>query len=119
MQRERVLGRIVRRLLAMLVTAVIALAAWGFAAEPGRSVRANLTDQPAPGDAVGVIEGEAIAVTGPMTVEVIRGHVQTVLRSGADVRVKSGGARIDLVEGGQIAICGPAHFSVLKSGAAL
>jgi hypothetical protein len=35
------------------------------------------------------------------------------------VRVKSGNARIDLVEGGQISICGPAHLSVLKSGASL
>jgi len=45
--------------------------------------------------------------------------VKTVLRSGSDVRVKAGQARIDLIEGGQIAICGPAHFSVLKSGGAL
>jgi hypothetical protein len=35
------------------------------------------------------------------------------------VRVKSGNARIDLVEGGQISICGPAHLSLLKSGALL
>ena len=72
-----------------------------------------------PGDAVGVIEGEAISVDGPMTVEVVRGQVKTVLRSGSDVHVKSGQARIDLVEGGQIMICGPAHFSVLKAGGAI
>jgi hypothetical protein len=41
------------------------------------------------------------------------------LRSGSDVRVKSGTAHIDLVEGGQITICGPAHLSVLKSGGSL
>jgi hypothetical protein len=70
-------------------------------------------------DTVGAIEGEAIAVQGPMTVEVVRGQVKTVLRSGNDIRVKSGQARIDLVEGGQIAICGPAHLSVLKSGGSL
>jgi hypothetical protein len=35
------------------------------------------------------------------------------------VRVNSGTARIDLVEGGQISICGPAHLSVLKSGGSL
>lgn len=80
--------------------------------------RVGRADQPQ-GDVVGRIEGDAIAVTGPMTVGVVAGQTQTVLRSGADVRVKSGSARIDLVEGGQIAICGPAHFSVLKSGAAL
>lgn len=76
-------------------------------------------DNPAPGDSVGAIEGEAIAVTGPMTVETVAGQLVTVLRSGSDVRVKSGTARIKLVEGGQISICGPAHFSVLKSGNAL
>ena len=71
------------------------------------------------GDAIGVIEGDAIAVTGPMSVEVVRGQVKTVLRSGADVHVKSGSARIALIEGGQITICGPAHLSVLKSGGAV
>src|SRR2546421_7265228 len=70
-------------------------------------------------DSVGVIDGEAISVTGPMSVEVVHGRVKTVLRSGSEVRVKSGTARIDLVEGGQIGICGPAHLSVLKSGGSL
>jgi hypothetical protein len=54
-----------------------------------------------------------------MSVEVIRGQVKTVLRSGSEVRVKSGTAHIDLVEGGRISICGPAHLSVLKSGVSL
>jgi len=76
-------------------------------------------DNPSPGDSVGAIEGEAIAVTGPMSVENVNGSIATVLHSGSDVRVKSGSARIKLVEGGQIAICGPAHFSVLKSGNSL
>jgi hypothetical protein len=68
------------------------------------------------GDAVGLIEGEDISVTGPMSVEVFAGVAKTILRSGSDVRVKSGQARISLVEGGQISICGPAHLSVLKAG---
>jgi hypothetical protein len=76
-------------------------------------------DNPPPGDSVGAIEGDAIAVTGPMSVETVNGQIVTVLRSGSDVRVKSGSARIKLVEGGQIAICGPAHLSVLKSGTSL
>src|SRR5258708_22215607 len=76
------------------------------------------TDQPLT-DSVGVIEGEYISVTGPMSAEVLQGQVRTVLHSGGDVRVKSGTARIDLVEGGQISICGPAHLSVLKSGGSL
>ena len=76
------------------------------------------TDQPLT-DSVGVIEGESISVTGPMSAEVLQGQVRTVLHSGGDVRVKSGTARIDLVEGGQISICSPAHLSVLKSGGSL
>lgn len=75
-------------------------------------------DQPV-GDTVGLIEGEDISVTGPMSVEVVGGVAKTILRSGSDVRVKSGHARISLVEGGQISICGPAHLSVLKSGGAV
>jgi hypothetical protein len=70
-------------------------------------------------DTVGTIEGDAISLQGPMTVEVVNGQIKTVLRSGNDVKVKSGQAHIDLVEGGQIAICGPAHLSVLKSGGSL
>jgi hypothetical protein len=76
---------------------------------------AGRPDNP-PGDAVGTIEGDSIAVTGPMSVEAVHGQVKTILRSGSDVRVKSGTAHINLVEGGQISICGPAHLSVLKSG---
>jgi hypothetical protein len=72
------------------------------------------TDQPSY-DTVGAIDGEAISVQGPMNIEVVQGRTKTILRSGSDVHVNSGQARINLVEGGQIAICGPAHFSVLKS----
>jgi hypothetical protein len=75
---------------------------------------ADRPDEPAY-DTVGAIEGEAISVQGPLNIEVVQGHTRTILRSGSDVRVNSGQARIDLVEGGQIAICGPAHLSVLKS----
>jgi len=83
-----------------------------------------LTSQAAPPDEpekalVGIVEGDSISVQGPLTVRVVNGKVKTVLRSGGDVRVKSGRATIDLMEGGRIAICGPAHLSVLKSGTAL
>jgi hypothetical protein len=75
-------------------------------------------DNPA-ADAIGAIEGEAISVEGPMSVDVVHGQVRTILRSGSDVHVKAGQARVDLVEGGYILICGPAHFSVLKKGGAI
>src|ERR1700732_1228967 len=72
------------------------------------------TDQPA-SDTVGAIEGEAISVQGPLNIEVVQGRTRTILRSGSDIRVNSGHAQIDLIEGGHIAVCGPAHLSVLKS----
>src|SRR5215831_6797916 len=73
------------------------------------------SDEPA-SDSVGTIDGVAIAISGPMRVEVVGGFPRTVLRSGSDVLVKSGTARLDLTSGGSISICGPAHFSVLKAG---
>ncbi len=76
-------------------------------------------EKPQLGDSVGAIEGDSITIEGPMSVDVVHGQVRTVLRSGSDVRVRAGQARVELVEGGQILICGPAHFSVLKSGGAL
>jgi hypothetical protein len=88
---------------------------WGGLGEP----RLVQGDNPPLGDSVGAIEGDSISIEGPMSVEVVHGQVRTVLRSGSDVRVKAGQARIKLVEGGEILICGPAHFSVLKSGGAL
>lgn len=67
-------------------------------------------------DSVGIIDGAAVAVNGPMRIDVSHGLPRTVLRSGSDVIVKSGTARLDLTDGGTISICGPAHFSVLKVG---
>ena len=96
-----------RRRALWLVSSVVVLAA--LAAVTARS------DEPA-SDSVGTIDGAAVAVTGPMRVEVVGGFPRTVLHSGSDVLVKSGTARLDLTGGGSISICGPAHFSVLKVG---
>jgi hypothetical protein len=102
-----------------LLAASLSIAAFTAALFNGLpTVAAAGTDNP-PDDAVGTIEGESIALQGPMTVEVVHGQVKTVLRSGNDIRVKTGQARMELVEGGKIAICGPAHLSVLKSGGSL
>jgi hypothetical protein len=94
------------------------LLAAGLTCAGALSLRAALPDEPSK-EFVGIIEGDAISVQGPMTVRVIDGQAKTILRSGGDVRVKSGRATIDLVEGGKIAVCGPAHLSVLKFGGAL
>ena len=82
-------------------------------------LRPARADNPPAPDAVGAIEGDAISVQGPMSVDTANGQIKTILRSGSDVRVKSGTAHIELIEGGNISICGPSHFSVLKSGNAL
>src|SRR6266404_9331601 len=81
-----------------------------------QSVAAAPRPQEAQGEIIGTIEGQAIAVKGPMSVQVVGNEVKTLLRSGVDVRVKSGRAKISLTEGGTIAVCGPAHISMLKAG---
>jgi len=91
----------------------------GFLCGPMAHLWAASVDNPPLGDTVGAIEGDAISVQGPMSVDTTNGVVKTILRSGSEVQVKSGQAHIDLVEGGNITICGPAHFSVLKAGGAL
>jgi hypothetical protein len=98
---------IVARTLTLLAVATVLSAALSLPP----SVR---TDQPSY-DTVGAIEGEAISVQGPLNIEVVQGRTRTILRSGSDIRVNSGQAQIDLIEGGHIALCGPAHLSVLKS----
>jgi len=82
------------------------------------AARAARPDEPS-FDTVGAIDGEDILVSGSMKMDVEHGQVKTTLRSGSDVQVKSGQATIKLVEGGTILICGPAHFSVLKSAESL
>lgn len=91
----------------------------GFLCAPLPCFWAARADNPPITDAVGTIEGEAISVQGSVSMDATNGQVKTVLRSGSEVTVKSGQAHIDLVEGGNITICGPAHFSVLKSGGVL
>jgi hypothetical protein len=98
-----------RAFLCVASASVLAAGLWTRAAAP---------DQPT-ADTVGAIEGDAVAVQGPVNMDMVHGEVKTMLRSGSDVQVKSGRAQIDLIEGGHISICGPAHFSVLKSYGAL
>ena len=99
-----------RRLALWMVAAATVIAGAGvLTAVTARS------DEPV-SDSVGIIDGAAVAVTGPMRIDVSHGLPRTVLRSGSDVIIKSGTARLDLTDGGTISICGPAHFSVLKVG---
>jgi hypothetical protein len=94
---------------------VALLAGLAAAAIPGQLEARQAAAQEPQGEIIGTIEGQAIALKGPMSVQVVGNEVKTLLRSGVDVRVKSGHARIDLSGGGSIAICGPAHISLLKA----
>src|SRR5215470_7946630 len=102
--------RIVRRNLSLAL-----LAGLSAVAIPGKVEARQAAAQEPQGEIIGTIEGQAIALKGPMSVQVVGNEVKTLLRSGVDVHVKSGHARIDLTGGGNIAICGPAHISLLKA----
>jgi hypothetical protein len=68
---------------------------------------------------VGRIEGDDLAVktTTNAGVEIDAGP--TVVASGSDVTVRSGHALLLLDAGGEISICGPAHFKLIRSSGAV
>ncbi|HKM91966.1 MAG TPA: hypothetical protein VJX29_15260, partial [Candidatus Acidoferrales bacterium] len=68
---------------------------------------------------VGRIEGDDISVRGEVQVAQENGRTYTSLESGSQVTVRSGRARIELAGGGEIGICGPARFSLLRAGTSL
>jgi hypothetical protein len=70
-------------------------------------------------ETVGRIEGEDIAIKGQISLVREGARNTTVLASGSEVTVRSGFARIQLEGHGEIGVCGPAAFSLLKSGSAL
>jgi hypothetical protein len=109
--KSRSLAYLVRILLPEILLSAFLFGARGAIAAP-------LPQEPQ-GEVIGTIEGQAISVKGPMSVQVVGNEVKTLLRSGVDVRVKSGRARINLTDGGTIAVCGPAHISMLKAGNAI
>lgn len=65
---------------------------------------------------VGRIEGDDLAVKGQVSLQREAERNTAELVSGAEVTVRTGLARITLADGGEVDICGPAHFTVLKSG---
>lgn len=70
-------------------------------------------------ETVGRIEGDDIAVKGQVSLLREGGRNAAELVSGAEVTVRTGLARITLADGGEIDVCGPAQFTVLKSGGSL
>ena len=94
---------------ALLAAALVALAWLAPAAA------AQGTDAP-----VGRIEGDDISVRGEVHVVNENGHTYTSFASGSQVTVRSGSARIELAAGGgEIGICGPARFSMVRAGTSL
>ncbi len=70
-------------------------------------------------ETVGRIEGDDIEVKGQASLQRDVGRTSAMLANGAEITVRSGTARIALEGGGELDICGLAHFTVLKSGGSL
>ena len=68
---------------------------------------------------IGRIEGDDLAVKTTTTAGIEIDAGPTVVASGSDVTVRSGHARILLDSGGEISICGPAHFTLVNSTGAI
>jgi hypothetical protein len=68
---------------------------------------------------VGRIEGDDIAVKSQVSSRGEAGGRAGALSNGSEVAVRSGQARIVLAEGGEIEVCAPAQFTVLKNSAAV
>jgi hypothetical protein len=83
----------------------------------GASVRAQDT----PLSVVGRIEGNDISVQGPSTPgnDNETKTPSIMVGNGSVVTVHAGDARLTLVSGGEVDICGPAKFTLLQSGAAI
>jgi hypothetical protein len=84
-----------------------------------RPVSAGPQTAPAAAVVVGRLYGEDVDVKGAVSFESTYGLRTALLANGSDVTVRSGRAQIELMRGGAVAICGPAHFTLLESGGAI
>jgi hypothetical protein len=79
--------------------------------------------QQAPPGAIGSVEGNDVSVDNGMTGDNPSGRAAPGSRSfvfnGSVLTVHDGKARLMLVAGGQVDICGPAKFTLLQSGASI
>ncbi len=81
-----------------------------------RSAHISAQDFPA---IVGRIEGDDLEVVTKTPVGTETDAGPTVVANGSDVTLRSGHALLLLNAGGEISICGPAHFKMIKSSGAL
>jgi hypothetical protein len=98
----------------MKISAVALLAA--AAALSIRSAHISAQDFPA---VIGRIEGDDLEVATQTPSGIEKDAGSTVVASGSDVTLHSGHALLLLNGGGQVSICGPAHFKLIKSSGAL
>jgi hypothetical protein len=68
---------------------------------------------------IGRIEGDDVVVKTSTPTGIQIDNAPTVVASGSDVTLRTGHARITLDAGGEISICGPAHFTLLESAKAV
>ena len=81
-----------------------------------RGGRISAQDLPA---IVGRIEGDDLEVVTTTPTGVETNAAPTVVASGSDITLRSGHALLSLDAGGEISVCGPAHFKLLKSAGAV
>jgi hypothetical protein len=68
---------------------------------------------------IGRIEGDDLEVVTTTPSGIERDAAPTVVASGSDVTLRSGHALLLLNAGGEISVCGPAHFKLIKSSGAV
>jgi hypothetical protein len=84
-----------------------------------RAAQAAIPGPPGRQEVVGRLSGDDVSVTGAIGFESENGRTTALLASGSDLTLRSGQAKVDLPDGGDIILCGPAHLSILKSGPAI
>jgi hypothetical protein len=68
---------------------------------------------------LGRIEGDDLEVATKTPAGIEKDAAPTIVASGSDVTIRSGHALLLLNAGGEVSICGPAHFKLIKSSGAL
>ena len=106
--RSMLLGNWAKVLAATLMAVLTALML-----QAGRSAAQDL---PA---VIGRIEGEDLEVITTTPAGVEKNAGPTAVASGSEVTLRSGHALLLLDAGGEVSICGPAHFKVIKSSGAV
>jgi hypothetical protein len=68
---------------------------------------------------VGRIEGDDLEVVTTTPLGIEKSAAPTAVASGSEVTLRSGHALLTLDAGGEVSVCGPAHFKVIKSSGAV